>query len=321
MKKILFASTALVAFAGAAAAEVQVTGAVEMGIVGGKRYATAAKPNGVTQFWTSHEVNFVMSGEADNGLTFGAKVQLDESTASGGTDDQGADVFVAYGAARLTMGDTDGALDWAMTEVNLAAGTIDDTETSHPGFNGNSGFDGRQDGQVARFEYKFGDFAVAASAEVDDTPISGTPGNVYGIGFKYTGDLGGTKLGVGVGYQEQDQFGTMYGVSVDAALASGFLVAVNYSEIDYKAVGLKNQTHTGIGVGYKMNALAVGLNYGKYENTAGAANASKDGYGLAVAYDLGGGLAVQAGYAAGTTKVGAVKTDYDNFSLGLSMSF
>ncbi|MBP0483734.1 porin [Sagittula salina] len=351
MKKILFASTALVAFAGAAAAEVKVTGSVEMGVVGGNRYATSATVNsdGVTQFWTSHEITFTMTGEADNGLTFGAKVQLDEAAASGGADDNGADVYVAYGAARLTMGDTDGGLDWAMQEVNLSGGSIDDSETEHPGFSGNGGFDGSEDGQVARFEYAFGDFAVAISAELDDTPNTVTQNaalticpatvaagaicagnadddNIYGIGFKYSGDLGGTKIGVGLGYQDQNDWGSIIGASVNATLASGFKVAVNYSEFDPEAAGVSNATHSAIGFGYEMNALAIGLNYGKYENfdrMSGtyANNAESDGYGLAVAYDLGGGLAAQFGYGNGTSKVAGVSTDWDSYSLGLAMSF
>ncbi|WP_425071144.1 porin [Sagittula sp. S175] len=323
MKKILFASTALVAFAGAASAEIAISGAAEIGIVGGNRYATAANTDGVTQFWTDVEVTFTMTGEADNGLTFGATVQLDEANVPG-TDDNGATWFVAYGNARLDMGDTDGALDWAMQEVALAAGTIDDTETSHWGYNGNSGFDGREDGQVARFTYTFGSFAAALSAEIDDDPNAPTNADddtIWGVGFKYKGDLGGTKLGVGIGYQEQNDYGNIIGASVDATLASGIAFALNYSETDYEAAGLVNQKHMGVGIGYTMNALAIGLNYGKYDDFRGVNGNTSEGYALAVNYDLGGGLKVQAGYADGERKLGGVKTDYDNFSLGLAMSF
>ena len=339
MKKILFASTALVAFAGAAAAEVTVTGAAEMGIVGGNRYATPSNTDGVTQFWTDVDVTFTMSGEADNGLTFGTKVKFEE--AQNGIATQEEDdfaVWVAYGNARLDMGDTDGAFDWAMQEMNLAAGSIDDSETEHPGFNGNAGFDGHEDGQIARFTYTFGDFAAALSAEIDDDPNAQAiapsidPDSdddvVWGLGFKYSGDLAGTKVNVGLGYQDQNDFGSLIGLSVDTTLASGFKIGASYSEMDPESnIASDNVTHAAIGFGYEMNALSIGLNYGKFENydkmsgTYGS-SAESDGYGLAVAYDLGGGLAVQFGYGVGdSTTAAGVESDWDSYSLGLAMSF
>ena len=104
MKAILFATTALVATAGIAAAEVSLTGSAEMGIMGGDGIAD--------QFHTDIDVTFGMSGEADNGLSFGASVDLDESIGDsaeqGGGESQatrddsqhgGATMFVAYGGA------------------------------------------------------------------------------------------------------------------------------------------------------------------------------------------------------------------------------
>ena len=320
MKKILFATTALVAAAGAAAADVSIKGRAEVGVVGGSRYAD------VTQYWTDIDIDFDMSGEADNGLTFGASLDIDE-VPSGlpATNDNGVTYFVAFGNARMDAGDTDGAFDWALTEVALAGGSIDDSETAHPGYNGNAGFDGTHDGQIFRFTYTFGDFAAALSSEVDDT---GNRDAVWGLGFKYSGDLGGTTLGVGLGYQERGKFTAaganqhteIVGISVNATLGSGVSMAVNYSEAS-GGTNMTNTTHTGIGFGYKMNALAVGLNYGEYDGVNGAANRSRSGFGLAATYDLGGGLAVQFGAGIGETKVGNVTTDFDSFSLGLAMSF
>ncbi|MFW2589288.1 porin [Sagittula sp. SSi028] len=312
MKNILFATTALVGFAGAAAAEVTVSGSAEVGIVGGERYATASDDSGVTQFFTDVEVVFTMTGEADNGLTFGAKIDLDEGDNTlNGQDDDGATWFLAYGNARLDMGDTDGAFDWALQETALVGGTIDDTETDHAGYNGNSGFDGTFDGQVARATYSFADFAAAISAEMDD---DGDDDAVYGVGVKYTADFAGTAVGLGLGYQTRDdendgvaQYDEILGVSADATLANGLKVAVNYSEA--WGAGLEEQTYTGIGLGYEMNALGLAANYGVYD----VDGEETDGYALVATYDLGGGLAVQAGYADGEER--------DNFSLGLAMSF
>lgn len=329
MKNVLFATTALVAFAGAASAEIAITGMAEMGIVGGEEYHHS-------QFWTDVDVTFTMTGEADNGLTFGAKVDLDENGAFAGTTEGGETIYVAYGAAKLTMGDTDGAFDWALQEMNLAGGSIDDAETLHWGFSGNDGIsvanliaaafgtpsqlniggDAIYDGQIATLEYSFGDFAAALSAEIDDTPVSNHGETIWGIGFKYSGDLGGTALNVGIGYQTADDLGDVTGISVDTALANGLLLGASYSVTDIDGVD-EDLTHTAVGIGYEMNAIAVGVNYGQYKID----DETLSGWGLAASYDLGGGLVAQAGYGVSDSSSAFGDANTDQFSLGLAMSF
>ena len=331
MKKVLFATTALVASAGIAAAEghvgVAISGGAEMGIVGGDRH-------GETQFFQSVDVRFAMTGETDNGLTFGATIDLDDlaDMAIGGSDpvdiggtNEFADftVFLSGAFGTLTMGDTDGALDWALQETNIVGGSIDDSETFHGGFNGNGLMDGlgAQAGQVARYDYSFGDFAFAVSAELDDTGVEDPN---FGIGGRYSGELGGITLGVGVGYQTGE---LAPGFSVDAigisvhASSNGFQGVLNYTQYD-PTVGA-SMDHIGLGLGYTMDALSFGVNYGQY-SLGGAQN---DGFGLVANYDLGGGAVAQFGYGTSSTcgfvnplGVGCV-ADQDSFSLGLAMSF
>jgi len=302
MKKVLFATTALVASAGIASAQgVTLSGSAEMGIIGGD-----FAPFGETQFWTDIDVKFTLSGETDNGLTFGATIDLDEEGGFGGTNGGPESVFISGAFGTLTMGDTDGAFDWALTDLDQIA-DINDSNTTHAGFNGNAGLDGTYDGQVARYDYSFGDFAFAVSAEIDDTGV-GDP--VFGIGGKWSGDLGGVNLGVGLGYQS-DSATDLIGVSVDASFAGGFRGIVNYT--DYSGAGLL-ESHVGLGVFYTMDALSVGANWGQYDfGVAG----DMSGYGLAVNYDLGGGAVVQAGYGASDI----FGFNLDGFSLGIAMSF
>jgi outer membrane protein OmpU len=306
MKTLLLASTALVATAGIAAADFKVSGSAEIGIMGG---------DGVeTQFFTDSEVTFSGSGETDGGLAFGASVQLDEPGAAAPADDGGATYFLSYGGMRLDMGDTDGAYDAAMQEVALAGGSIADNETAHAGYNGNSGLDGTHDGQIARVSYSASGFTAGLSVEIDDT---GALDPVWGFGAAYTADMGGTSVTIGAGYQSLDTVADIMGISAKAAMANGLSIGINFSETDYAAAGLENQTHMGIGIGYSMNALAIGLNYGEYNDVAGVAGSEKSGFGLAATYDLGGGLAAHAGF--GASDVNGV--DSDDYSLGLSMSF
>ncbi|MCR9272280.1 MULTISPECIES: porin [Mameliella] len=334
MKKILFATTALVATAGVAAAEVSLTGFAEMGVVDGDHLSTA-------QFHSDIDVTFNLSGEADNGLSFGATIDLDEAIdpnycsnpLAGGTNtnlpnpacgESDMSVWIAYGGARLTMGDTDGALDWAMTEVGIG-GAIADDHTTHAGFNFNSGLDGTFDGQVVRFDYAFDAFSVAISTEIDD---SGTFDPVWGIGFRYSGELAGLDLGVGLGYQTVDLGADVdvVGLSVDTTFDNGLQAIVNYSQWD---IGGVDVDHWGLGLGYTMNALTLSANYGEYSFPG---SAKDSGFGLAANYDLGGGLVVQFGYGSsdlgpsafgigGGRFAGMPADDYDSYSLGLAMSF
>jgi outer membrane protein OmpU len=306
MKTLLLASTALVATAGFAAADVKISGWAEIGVLGGDKYAT-------DQWHTDIDVNFAMTGESDGGLAFGASVDLDENGAFNNRTQGGETYFLSYGAMRLDMGDTDGALDKVMKEVNVAAGSIADDETSHAGFNGNAGLDGTFDGQIATVSYSASGFTGAISAEIDDSGVQ-TP--VWGVGVRYATDLGGAAIGVGLGYQTQEDTADLVGVSLDAKFGGGFSAAINYTQADIVG-GPSDASHMAIGVGYSMNALAVGVNYGEYTDwTLGCGDCS--GFGLAATYDLGGGLSAQFGY--GDSDFGG-GVDSNSYSLGLSMSF
>ncbi|BDW84079.1 porin [Roseicyclus marinus] len=324
MKKVLFATTALVATAGVAAADVSLSGSAEMGIFGGDTITAAgAITNRETQFHQDIEVTFTLSGATDNGLSFGASIQLDEASWTDSADDGGTTVFISGDFGRLTMGDTDGGFDWAMGEVNLAAGSLDDSETAHAGFNGNSGLDGTYDGQVLRYDYSVAGFGVAVSVELDDQPAGGNDDPVIGLGFTYSGDMNGIGYRAGVGYQtrstaagiETTIIGGSFGVT-----AGDLQVALNLSEqtVDGNA---NDQSHWAIGVGYTMDAWSFGANYGEYENRGNVANRDIEGYGVAVAYDLGGGAALQFGASSSDVTNGGVTRDASQWSFGVSMSF
>lgn len=321
MKKVLFATTALVATAGIAAADVELSGSAEMGIVGG---------DGIeTQFHHDLDVKFSLSGETDNGLTFGATIDLDEvgddgssvscttttflgfvtsvSGCFGGGDPIAStsgehSVWIKGSFGNLTMGDTDGAFDWALTEALIGGDIVDAIEMA--GYNGNSGLDGVYDGQILRYDYSFANgLALAASVELDD---SGTFDPVLGIGMKYSTDLSGVELGFGLGYQSAESVDVM-GISISAAFGSGFEAIINYSDLD--AAG----DHYGIALGYETGALSIGLNYGMFDTPAG----DIDGVSLSVNYDLGGGAVVQFGYGSSDT----LGVSSDLYSLGVAMSF
>ncbi|MEO1452659.1 MAG: porin [Pseudomonadota bacterium] len=326
MKKVLLASTALVVSAGIAAADVSLSGSAELGIF---------DDDTETQLHTDIDVTFTMSGETDTGLTFGASIDLDESDGdpSGAFADStqgGETLFISGSFGTLTMGDTDGALDRAMSEA-IFGGSIKD-ENEHAGYNGNNGLDGEfYDGQIARYDYSFGDVALAISAELDDT---GTGDPVIGLGISYDVDLGGVDLGLGLGYQTvsgatlnpddpaptPDVDADLIGLSIDAGFAGGFSAAASFIVGDVSAGGaaLPDPEHIGLAVGYSMDALTIGLNWGEYSDWV-LGEGDSSGVGLVVGYDLGGGAEAQFGIANSDPNDGTA--DSTVWSLGLAMSF
>ncbi|NSX53800.1 porin [Parasulfitobacter algicola] len=356
MKRTLLATTALVAFAGVAAAEIEISGSAEMGLVGGDYRFAGDDGDGVTQFWTDVDVTFTMTGETDGGLSFGTSVDLDEAPdldADGERSDADFAVFISGAFGTLTMGDTDGAMDWALTEAGNVGnpGTISDTETEHAGYNG-AYLDGAYDGQILRYDYSFGDFGFAVSAEMDD---GGDEDTGFAAGVKYAADLGGLELDLGLAYQtaETVDFGTdrfefdtgtvdpvtgdpilgnpefeledvdVIGVSVATEFAGGFAAGVQFSTWsfdDIDGTDIDNAYHLGLGAGYSSGPLSLHANYGMFDADDGEVTLS--GAAIVAAYDLGGGASIHAGVAQSAYDIdGGPDDDASDFSLGMAFSF
>ncbi|MGB0904051.1 MAG: porin, partial [Mangrovicoccus sp.] len=324
MKKILLASSALVLVGGAAFAEVTLKGSAEFGIFGGS-YNDLPLPDGSgdivsedipAQFHTDMDVDFILSGETDGGVTFGADIDLDE-VANGIPSASGvkALVFVSGDFGTISGGDTDGAFDWALTENNFGlSGSIIDNE-EHIGFSGQDILDGFYDGQVVRYDYSFGAFAFGLSAEIDDDRgndgAADTDDPVYGVGAKYTLDLASGSVKFGAGWQGVED---AYLAGISAAATFGDLSAsVSYfdGEVYNLALGVNDEgtnialsssgegdlssdnlvdiTYTGLSVGYTFDAITVGANYGTYDIPG---YDDIYGYGVTAGYDLGGSLSL-----------------------------
>ena len=257
------------------------------------------------QFHNDIDVTFNLSGESDNGLSFGATIDLDEVNASAEVGGSGtvnkSSVWVSGSFGKVTLGDTDGAFDWALAEVYMGTSLTDDHST-HAGAYWFTGLDGTYDGQVMRYEYSFGDFAAAVSAEMDDTGV-GDP--VLGIGVKWNGDFSGTAVNAGLGYQS-DGTTDVIGVSAGADMSNGISIKAGYADLDV-------DTWWGLGLGYTTGALMAQVNYGEYDS-------GNNGWGLVVNYDLGGGAVAMLGYGSGNAPSGNGLGD-DTFSAGLGLSF
>ncbi|MBU9697811.1 porin [Rhodobacteraceae bacterium HSP-20] len=331
--------------AGFAAAEVALSGYAEIGILSSEN-ATTARLLGVTAgdatFHQDVEVSFALSGETDGGLSFGAGIDLDETNVGLG-DDSGTTVFVSGAFGKITMGDTDGALDWAVADAG-ALTSMGDDHTTHVNYFGAGGLDATFDNQVLRYEYSFGDFGVAVSLEQASNGSSavGTLDDNVGIGATYSLDMAGTAVKLGLGYQtgtvivSGDNPNTLddpltfavenreatvragadvWGLSASAELANGISGSLGYTDTSVDGVG-NDYSNLGLGVTYTTGALSLHVNYGSTDPEVGASDSS---YGLAANYDLGGGAVVMAGYGSDVDAFTA--GDQAQYSIGLGLSF
>jgi outer membrane protein OmpU len=176
-------------------------------------------------------------------------------------------------------------------------------------------------------------------------------GGTYGLGIGYMftndgldqlaeeSDADGEVIPGGgtLDFTDSDDSATIWGVSASVSLDSGFSAAINYSSFDIDlsgavATGLPvpdgplgsiadvEGYHFGVGASYTFDAITVHANWGEYDWNAASNNLGfedSSGFGLAAAYDFGGGLSAHLGYGYSDEDSG----DSDTWSLGLAMSF
>jgi outer membrane protein OmpU len=241
MKQILLASTALVAFAGAAAAEVAISGSGRMGMVYDKSILNdnIVIVNGDAKrtsdagfrFDSRVRVAFTLTQETDAGVTFGGSVRADN--ASAGNKGQGGSVFMSGAFGKLSMGDVDGAAESAVGNLSGVGYTgLGDFNEAFYLQQGNSDLDSNEELSAfalpaALYEYTTGaasfyfsignpgGIGIKADAfnindddgvnignyEVSDAVVD----QAYGIGAKYSVD----NYSFGVGYESIDISGIL----------------------------------------------------------------------------------------------------------------
>ena len=304
MKRVILIITSLVFAGGMAAAEVSVSGFAEMGVKGSKGSdATLHK---------DIDIGFDASGATDTGLSFGLSIDLDNAPGGSDSYDASGNVHISGAFGTLTLGDTDGAFDKALSEVG-SGGAIADDHTAHNGYDGNSGLDGStgNGGNILRYDYSLGAITSSVSGEfaADDSSDS-----ALGVGVAWSGDVGGIGIGVGLGHQTRSSAdASISGVSVSVDMGNGISFVVNTSGKD--ADGTRT-THNAVGVAYTVGDLTIGINGGQKKHK-GEMNRNDSGAGFAAVYSLGSGVDFQVG--AGSGKEGDAKSS--SWSAGLAFSF
>ena len=317
MKKVLLASTALALSAGVAAADVTVGGSGRLGAIDSLGL-TADAPDEIG-FTSRIRIAFTGSGETDGGLAFGGSIRADNS--GGGNRGTDGSVFISGDFGRLSMGDVSGAPEWAVGDVSgvglTGLGAINEaiylSNGSRP---------------AARYDYAFGDFGVAISA---DNPDSGT--EAYGIGARDT--FAGFTAGIGYEALDYEEAGALEiwggddpttvlpiaagteathiigGLSGEFAGFTGKVV-YGQAEIEDPAADV-DLTQWQVSVDYTFDATTVTAYYASLEID----DLEGEAWGIGASYDLGGGAALEAGYV--DAEIGDLNDDA--FDFGVSFSF
>ena len=284
----IFATTALALSAGAAVADVAVSGDGRMGIVN-----TSNEVGADVQFNSRLRIAFTASGTTDGGLEFGGSVRADN--ANNGAAGTAGTVFISGGFGKLTMGDIDTAAEKAVGDV---AGVGYQLTTQEAGFLGGALDEG------VLYEYSINGLGVMVSAGQIQ---ANSANNEAAIGLTYS--IGGVSLGYG--YSDS---GTTF--------QNAFSIGGSVAGLGLKAVWLENEdgaaveSDGSISATYAFTPALSGTVFHREQSGRTAAN-DGSATGIGFAYNLGGGASLKAGFV--DTEVGNV--DGDTADFGLTFSF
>lgn len=292
MKKVLLATSALVMFAGAASAEIALSGNARMGLV----YSDAAGGSSTTQFSSRVRVIFTMSGETDGGLAFGASVRHDQDDAPGdGLTNGDNTVFISGAFGKLTMGDVSGAVDSLVGQ------------TSGVGFGPNDALQELaiigSDKTAIYYEYSTGPVTFGVGIGQLDT---GT--DTYNVAVAYSD--GGYSAAIGWETDSTEDLISLSGsATFGAATVKARVADTNLAGVD---------TTWSLSVDYVTGPTTITGFYTDLGNTAYGVGDDTQHIGLGVAYDLGGGATLAAGVV---SQQNDVATDLTFADVGLKFKF
>ncbi len=310
MKKILFASSAIVAvaFAGQASAsepiKLSVGGYMEqwIGVIDEDKPASSGRVNA---FQSDTEVYFSGSTTLDNGIEIGARIELEGETSTDQVDEQF--LFVNGGFGRIEIGKNDSAAD-AMGVTAPRVGPVGPNDGGIEDWYNEAAIidtvpsSGDQN-RLTYFTPTFGGFQAGVSFADDDNTATGTYNgidgsgdNVVSAGITYNADFDGISLGLSV-EGENDSEGNWYGAGVNVGFGN-FTVGGSYGtkEEDYglssrnSTVGLDDTDAFDLGVSYAMDAASVSATYAYQEQGSVEVQAASVG----LNYTLGAGVSWQS---------------------------
>ena len=330
MKKFLFASTALVAFAGAAAAgEIKISADGYMGGAMGTydgdgiftttdgvdptTGATIPTDSSYT-FVYDLDFNIAATTSTDGGLEFSAQIDIDDAGSSQGPlpDDSAMGSIGVSGAfGSLTMGDVNAAAEEVVGDLAPVGltGLDDFNEILFLVTSGGEPYGS----PVAAYTYEFSGAKLALGV-TDDQGWSlggGYDGGMWSVGLGYESVQAGAVITL---RDPGDAFfpDTISGafdiiapsdahqtIGQASVTFSGLTLKGVYGLIDLGSAGDMDQY--GVSASYTIDATTINAYYRALDYQAGNSSGNSDEldqfYGIGASYDLGGGLAVRGGVA------------------------
>ena len=296
MKKLLFASTALVMSAGVAAANdnISFSGDARMGVT---YDSLRAAPTAKTQWSARARMTIRMTRTTDSGLQVGATFRVDNAGAAiGNTAMSDGSVFIAGDFGRLTMGNIAGAVQAAVGNLpNIGYSELRQGPQWLSNAAGNR--------TSVRYEYSMDGFTFYLSSDQLQTGPAKT--GYAGIGVKYTFD----GFTVSIGHEAGKNVGVSDRHTMIGAEAKLDMVTLKALYGERKLGAVKSKQY-GVSASANIDAMNVTAYYMRRLNT------SKN-FGIGASYNLGGGAHLRG--AVNRTRLGGVSTN--TADLGITMSF
>lgn len=275
MKKVLFATTALVATASVAAADVTFSGYGRFGVQYTGSTATTSSSLDVT---SRLRLQIDMSAESDGGVTFGARTRMQTAEGTTGTGMNGVRLFARSGGVEVGVGNIFGALEFmpGMYPIDLGLTGLgyDYTAFNFRADAYSSGGTGASGSNGVEVMYSAGDLSVHVSASDTNNRLAAH------VAYKSNGWT------LALGAQDSDS-----ATDTELAASIGGSMGMASFTLSYADNGTSG-AHTVLAASFDVGA---GTNVQAY--VADADYFTDTSYGIGVHHDLGGGTSLRGGIA------------------------
>jgi outer membrane protein OmpU len=245
--------------------------------------AVADKTEAANRF----RISFKASGETDSGISYGLSGRAEQSDTS-----LAGSQYVSGAFGKIKMGDLGGA-------DNDATGHLAGVGLTGLGFN--EEFTYQAIDHNVGYEYSAAGLTFGYS---QDTSI--TTGSNSAMGLKYSGDMGGATISVGVG---QSKVGT--------STQSTFAVSASSGGLTLKAVSSTNDNGPAVKAATGTTRSASGSTTAAVLDTLAVANNDTDQTGVSISYAM--DSMTVTGFTKTVSTVGAVDKDYSGFGFAYDM--
>lgn len=305
MKKVLFATTALVATASVAAADVSFSGYGRFGV----QYSSAAGANGIAQTFgddgtgdssvdviSRFRLQVDLTAESDSGLTIGARVRIEQDSdevsdaANSGTGINAPRFFIRTGGLEVGVGNIFGALEFmpGMYPIDLGLTGLQYEYTPYQfkaDFYDSDGAGAAATNNAVEVMYSAGDFSMHVSAS------DGANERIAAyVAYTYAGYT------FALGAQDSNNaYDSEFLASVSGNIGPA-MVSLAYADNGLSGDQITLAARFDVGAATNIEAyisdadtiFASATNAGTVENT---------GYGIDFNHDLGGGTSLRGGVA------------------------